>query len=374
MPPPFRADHVGSLLRPSELLEARERAKTGAISAEELRAQEDDAIRDVIRKQEAVGLNSITDGDFRRADWFMDFILQIGGVKAGPAVPAKFRASDGAEVIEASIFPSAVVAGPLQLNEPIYGADFAFTKANTTKVAKLTIPAPSKLYPYLRGADGQRIYPDAERFFADVVSIYAQQIAALGELGCTYLQIDETSFATLNDPNERVRQAAWSDGAIRAEELPGLYARLINESIANKPSNMTVCVHSCRGNYRSMWRASGDYEFTAEAIFSRLNVDGFFLEYDDERSGGFAPLRFIPPGKRVVLGLVSSKHGRLEDKDELKRRIEEAAKYVALDLLCLSTQCGFASTMQGNVLTEEDELRKLALIVEVAHEVWGSAD
>jgi 5-methyltetrahydropteroyltriglutamate--homocysteine methyltransferase len=369
--PPFRADHVGSLLRPAALLTAREDHKNGRLSAEELRTVEDEAIRQVVAMQAEVGLNSATDGEFRRTSWHMDFIYRLGGISSAPddAIKVRFENPDG--VIE---FTTAAlhVDGPVRLRETIFADDFAFLAdvAGGAVTPKLTIPSPSMVH-YRGGpaALDPAVYPDEEQFWADLSSAYKDQVRGVYDLGCRYLQLDDTSLAYLNDPNQRAELNARGDDA---EHQHLRYIRQINAAIADRPSDLRITTHMCRGNFRSSWAASGGYDFVAEALFSELAVDGFFLEYDDERSGGFAPLRFVPPGKNVVLGLVTTKRGALESKDSLKRRIEEASKYVPLDQLCLSPQCGFSSTVDGNALTYDEQVAKLALIVETAAEVWGS--
>jgi 5-methyltetrahydropteroyltriglutamate--homocysteine methyltransferase len=368
--PPFRADHVGSLLRPPELLKARAEYQAGHLSAAELRAAEDKAIRDGIRLQRDLGLQGITDGEMRRGSWHMDFLYQIGGVEhSDHRLHIEFKNEAG--TVEFS--PTAHrVSGKLSLSKTIFGEDFAFLKsvAGAGATPKLTIPSPSMLhYRGGRAAIDQSAYPDMEPFWHDLAEVYAKEIAGLHALGCTYLQLDDTSLAYLNDPTQRAYvDSIGGDGA--HQHLVNI--RLINQALADKPAGMTICTHMCRGNFRSSWMAQGGYDHVAEALFGGLKVDGFFLEYDDERSGGFAPLRFVPRGgPRVVLGLVTSKRAALESKDTLKRRIDEAAKYVPLEQLCLSPQCGFSSTVDGNALTVEEEEAKLRLVVETAREVWG---
>lgn len=367
--PPFRADHVGSLLRPPDLLTARAKAAEGRISADELRAVEDAVIRDVVKMQEDVGLQSATDGEFRRGTWHMDFIYQLGGITTTTERDMKIRFQNPDGTLE-------YVAAGLQVNDriklehTIFGADFEALNAMVTRATpKLTIPSPSMVH-YRGGpaAIDHSVYPSIERFWDDLSAAYAEQVRRLGELGCTYLQFDDTSLAYLNDPEQRREIAERGDDA---EHLHERYIRQINQALAAKPDGMTITTHMCRGNYRSSWVAAGGYDFVAEALFNELAVDGFFLEYDDERSGGFEPLRFVPKGKFVVLGLVTTKRGELEDADTLKRRIEAASKFVPLEQLCLSPQCGFSSTVDGNALTYEQEVAKLRLIVETAQEVWG---
>jgi len=364
--PPFRADHVGSLLRPKAVQEAREQYKQGTITAARLRQFEDVAIREAVRLQEDVGLHGITDGEIRRGSWHMDFLYQFGGVeKVQTNLKVRFQNEQGA----LEFTPSALeVNGRIKLEKPIFEDDFSFLKSITTRTPKLTIPAPSMMhYRGGRAAIDESVYPTLDEFWHDLGNAYAQELEALGKAGCTYLQLDDTSLAYLNDPTQREYvNNLGGDGD--TQHLT--YIRLINASLAKKPADMTVCIHLCRGNFRSSWVASGGYEHVAEALFSELNVDGYFLEWDDERSGGFEPLRFVPKNKKVVLGLVTSKKPQLEGKDELKRRIDEAAHYVPLEQLCLSPQCGFSSTVEGNEVTVEDQIAKLKLVAETAREVW----
>ncbi len=366
---PFRADHVGSLLRPPALLEARARHAAGEIDDDALRQVEDASIDDVIRMQESVGLQTVTDGEFRRTSWHMDFIYQLGGVdQTDEKLMVHFRNASGELDFESAALS---VHDRISLPQTIFGDAFTYLRDHAApgQTPKLTIPSPSMVhYRGGRAAIDQAVYPDLTEFWSDLTSAYAEEVRRLGELGCTYLQLDDTSLAYLNDPKQRAMVAEQGGDAEHQHEL---YIRNINAALAGKPSGMQVTTHMCRGNFRSSWAAEGGYDFVAEALFSELAVDGFFLEYDDERSGGFAPLRFVPPGKQVVLGLVTTKKGGLESKDDLKRRIEEAAKYVPLDQLCLSPQCGFSSTVEGNVLTYDEEVAKLRLIVETAADVWG---
>jgi 5-methyltetrahydropteroyltriglutamate--homocysteine methyltransferase len=366
--PPFRADHVGSLLRPAELLAARDQFSAGAIDAARLREIEDEAITQAVAMQHEAGLQSVTDGEFRRASWHMDFIYQLGGISKAPGnLAVRFRNPSG--TIEFT--PAALhIGSKLTLNKTIFADDFSYLRAVATgAVPKLTIPSPNMVH-YRGGpaAIDHDVYPDMDEFWADLSAAYAQEVRRLGELGCTYLQLDDTSLAYLNDPAQRAEIAARGEDA---DHLHLRYIGQVNDALAGKPDSMAVTTHMCRGNFRSSWAAEGGYDFVAEALFSELNVDGFFLEYDDERSGGFAPLRFVPKGKMVVLGLVTTKRGALEDPDELKRRIDEAARFVPLDQLCLSPQCGFSSTVEGNKLTAEQQAAKLRLIVQVARDVWG---
>jgi 5-methyltetrahydropteroyltriglutamate--homocysteine methyltransferase len=368
--PPFRADHVGSLLRPKALLAARAEHEKGWITAQTLRRVEDDCVRQAAQMQAELGLKGVTDGEFRRGSWHMDFLYRIGGVeKTDRVLHIEFKNDAG--TIEFA--PAAHrVAGKLSLDNTIFGEDFAYLKsvAPAGATPKLTIPSPSMLhYRGGRAAIDQAAYPEMAAFWHDLAEVYAREIAGLAELGCTYLQLDDTSLAYLNDPAQRAYvDSIGGDGG--TQHLTNI--RLINQALAKKPAGMTVCTHMCRGNFRSSWMAEGGYDHVAEALFGELAVDGFFLEYDDARSGGFAPLRFVPRGpKKIVLGLVTTKRAALEDKDELKRRIDEAAKYVPLEQLCLSPQCGFSSTVEGNALSIEEEKAKLRLVVEVAREVWG---
>jgi 5-methyltetrahydropteroyltriglutamate--homocysteine methyltransferase len=366
--PPFRADHVGSLLRPAALLRAREDRAAGRITADELRAVEDDAITEVVRMQEEVGLRSATDGEFRRTSWHMDFIYQLGGVDpADEKLTVRFFNEEG--TLE---FSSAAlrVHDRVSLAKPIFTDAFTYLQSQVkTNVPKLTIPSPSMVhYRGGRAAIDEGVYPDLDQFWDDLSAAYAEEVRQLGLLGCTYLQLDDTSLAYLNDPRQRELVAAHGGDPMHQHER---YIRQINAALAGRPPEMAVTTHMCRGNFRSSWAAEGGYDFVAEALFTKLDVDGFFLEYDDARSGGFGPLRFVPPGKMVVLGLVTTKRGELEDKDDLKRRIDEAARYVPLEQLCLSPQCGFSSTVEGNTLTYDEQVAKLRLVVETAREVWG---
>ncbi|HTW97792.1 MAG TPA: 5-methyltetrahydropteroyltriglutamate--homocysteine S-methyltransferase [Acidimicrobiales bacterium] len=391
--PPYRADHVGSLLRPPELLAAREDAARGLISPADLRAREDAAIGDAVAMQAGIGLRSATDGEMRRASWHMDFIYQLGGIsRSSQSMTVHFRNEAG----EMEFTPPAlVIDGRITLDHPIFLEDFKFlaeavlpkgvpaeaapsgaarSEAAPDETArsatpKLTIPSPSMVhYRGGRAAVDERVYPDLEGFFDDLSAAYAAEIAALGAAGCTYLQLDDTSLAYLNDPAQRAALAARGDDP-DTQHLR--YIRQLNAALADRPAGMRVTVHLCRGNFRSAWAAEGSYEHVAEALFSELDVDGFFLEFDDERSGGFEPLRFVPPSKQVVLGLVTTKRPALESKDVLKRRIEEASRVLPLEQLCLSPQCGFSSTLEGNDLTIDDEVAKLRLVVETAADVWG---
>src|ERR1700726_2422999 len=368
--PPFRADHVGSLLRPPELLRARSEHEAGRISAVGSRRVEDAAIPDAVLMQKEIGLEGVTDGEFRRGSWHMDFLYQIGGgAKTDRVLRIQFRNEAGP--VEAAL-GAFRIGGKLTLEKTIFAGDFAYLKsiAPAGTVAKLTIPSPSMLhYRGGRAVIDAAAYPEMDAFWHDLAEVYTEEIAGLAALGCTYLQLDDTSLAYLNDPAQRAYVTSiGGDG--EQQHLTNI--GLINHALAGKPEGMTVCTHMCRGNFRSSWVAEGGYDHVAEALFGELAVDGFFLEYDDARSGGFEPLRFAPRGKkRVVLGLVTSKRPALESRDTLRRRIDEAAKYVPLEQLCLSPQCGFSSTVDGNALTREEQVAKLGLVVEAAREVWG---
>ena len=366
--PPFRADHVGSLLRPQRLLQARDDYAAGRITAADLRAVEDEEIPQAIQMQEEVGLQSATDGEFRRASWHMDFIYALGGVSKAPGhLAVKFHNAAG----DIEFTPASIrIDGKLRIEDTIFADAFTFLRDHVrTAVPKLTIPSPNMVH--YRGGPASvdpAVYPEMEGFWADLAAAYADEVRRLGALGCTYLQFDDTSLAYLNDPAQR---AQINERGEDAEHMHLRYIKQINAAVKDKPADMAITTHICRGNYRSSWAASGGYDFVAEALFSELDVDGFFLEYDDERSGGFEPLRFVPKGKMVVLGLVTTKRPELESPDDLKRRVDEAAKYVPLDQICLSGQCGFSSTSEGNALTYDEQVAKLRLIVDVAHQVWG---
>src|SRR5216684_4932791 len=365
--PPFRADHVGSLLRPAELKNAREKAKSGALSASQLKEIEDRQIKKAIAMQEAAGLQAVSDGEFRRAFWHVDFLTGFDGIVATQGQYAlKFHGEGGAESETRSMM---VVKDKVRRSRKIFVDHFSFVKKNTQRTAKLCVPAPT--YLHMRG--GRRVvdakaYADMDEFWADITRAYREEIRDLAAAGCSYLQIDDVSFACLCD--ESIRAQVKRDGEDPAK-LPSKYAAVINSFLENRPGNLAVTMHTCRGNHASMWMASGGYDAVAEAVFGETQVDGFFLEYDTGRAGGFEPLRFVPKGKKVVLGLVSTKRKELEDKDRLKRRIDAASKFVSLENLCLSPQCGFASSEVGNRLGEDDQRRKLELVVEVAREVWG---
>ena len=365
--PPFRADHVGSFLRPPALLEARERFQKGALSRADLRKAEDAAIRDVVRFQEDLGLQGITDGEFRRTYFHIDFLEQLEGVETRGGIAVSFRSAAGTVDFSPPVMH---VTRKLRHVRPIQVGDFEFLKSVTRRVPKVTMPSPTMLH--FRGgrqAISRDAYPELEpAFYDDIAASYRAELQALGQAGCRYVQLDDTNLAYLCDP--KMREGAKQRGDDPAA-LPRRYARLINAAIENRPAGMTVCVHLCRGNFRSAWAAEGGYEPVAEVLFNELNVDGYFLEYDDARSGDFSPLRHVPKGKIVVLGLVSTKVGELESRDELKRRIEQAAQHVALEQLCLSPQCGFSSTVHGNEIARESQAAKLRLVVDTAREVWG---
>jgi len=359
--PPYRADQVGSLLRPQPLAETRARWRRGELSAAHLRAAEDVAIREAVAKQEAIGLQGITDGEFRRDWWHLDFLSRLEGVTLRENPGPKFGGTEEQP-------PIPTVTGKIRCAEPIMVEDFAFLKSATTQTAKMTIPSPSMLH--LRGGRAsisREIYPDIEAFWADVAAAYREAIAQLARAGCTYLQLDDVSFAYLCDPKI---QANCRKNGDDPEALPRRYAEVINAVVKDRPDGMTITMHTCRGNFKSAWVAEGGYDPVAEAMFS-TDLDGYFMEFDSARAGTFEPLRRLPRGKKVVLGLVTTKVGTLESKETLKRRIEEAARIVPLDDLCLSPQCGFSSTHHGNALSQDDQWKKLERIVELAKEIWG---
>ncbi len=363
--PPFRADHVGSLLRPAALKEARARRERGEITAEGLTAAENTAIEGIIARQAEVGLRSATDGEFRRAMWHFDFLERLGGVES-------FR-SDHGIAFKGGIETQAKglrVVGKLGFSRHPMVEHFRFLAERTSATAKMTIPSPSVLH--FRGgrrAVSPDVYPDMEVFYRDLGQAYRGAVRAFADAGCRYLQLDEVNLAYLCDPEQRQMMRDRGDDPAR---LPVVYADMINAAISDRPSDMRITMHLCRGNFRSSWIAQGGYEPVAELLFNQIGVDGYFMEFDSERAGGFDPLRFVPKGKSVVLGVVTSKTGALETVDYLQRRIEEAAKFVDRDQLCLSPQCGFASTEEGNSLTENEQWAKLARIVEVAERVWGA--
>ena len=362
--PPFRADMVGSLLRPAALKEARAKRASGEINAEQLRAVEDREIEKIVAKQAEVGLQSATDGEFRRSWWHFDFLANLEGCKL-VQLDHGIQFS-GVQTKAESIAITGKVGWPV--SHPMIG-HFKFLKAHTRLVPKMTIPSPSVLH-FRTGFNAIKpAYPDIDAFFADAAATYKHAVRAFYDAGCRYLQLDDTVWAYLCDPKQLAQARERGDDVDRLQER---YARTINAALDGRPDDLTITMHICRGNFRSTWISSGGYEPVAETLLGKLNIDGYFMEYDTERAGGFEPLRFLPKGRKVaVLGLITSKSGTLEKKDEVKRRIDEAAKFADLDQFCLSPQCGFASTEEGNILTEEAQWAKLAEIVEIAHEVWG---
>lgn len=369
--PPFRANHVGSLLRPPELRQARDKHQRGEMSAAQLRELEDRCIRDAVRMQEDVGMQGITDGEFRRTLWHADFLSQIEGVKVVEGLlPESARHFQNPEADVQRSPTQFMVAGKLRHSHGIETENFKFLASATKQTPKQSIPSPSLVH-FRTGRAGvdKTAYPDMSDFFSDLARVYREEIAQLAEAGCTYLEIDDVNFAYLCDA--KMREGARNIGE-DPDKLPSLYANLINECIKDRPAGMVVCTHLCRGNFRSAWVAEGGYDPVAEVLFNELKVDGYFLEFDTPRAGNFAPLRYMPKNKRLILGLVTSKTSELENPDDLKRRIDEASKFVALDQLGISPQCGFSSTVLGNRLTIDDQIAKLKLVVEVARDVWGS--
>ncbi|HEY7551422.1 MAG TPA: 5-methyltetrahydropteroyltriglutamate--homocysteine S-methyltransferase [Hyphomicrobiaceae bacterium] len=365
--PPFRADHVGSLIRPAALIEARRAAADGRMPPEELRRMQEEAIREVVRTQEEIGLRSITDGEYNRGFWQRDFLLKLDNVAEAPSrIAVRFHTAEG--VTERSP-ASLAVTGTLGRPRPIFVDDFAFLKSVTKQTPKATVPSPTVLH--FRGgrqAVDARAYPDIAEFYSDLAAVYRAEIADLAAAGCRYLQIDEVNLAYLCDPNLRKEVAGFGEDA---EALPATYARLVNEAIAARPKDMVVAMHLCRGNFAGAWVAEGGYEPVADLLFNDIGVDAYFLEYDSPRAGGFEPLRFLPKGKIAVLGLVTTKSPELESKDDLKRRIASAARFAPLEQLALSPQCGFSSGIGGETMTPEHQRGKLELVVETAREVWG---
>jgi 5-methyltetrahydropteroyltriglutamate--homocysteine methyltransferase len=364
---PFRADHVGSFLRPKYLLDAREQRAKGEITPEQLRAVEDKAITEIVKRQQDVGLKSVTDGEFRRTYFHIDFLEQLGGVKTD--IPVTVIKADGSEELAPPVMR---VTGKVTHTRNIQRADFEYltSQVSAGRTPKVTIPSPTMLHFRGGRAGIDRVaYPELEpAFYDDVAKAYGDELRSLAEAGCTYVQMDDTNLAYLCD--DKMREAARQRGD-DPNELPHRYASFINKVVAQKPSGMTLAMHLCRGNFKSTHAAAGNYEPVAEALLSEMNLDAYFLEYDDDRSGDFRPLRFLPKGKVVVLGLVTTKYGEMESKDALKRRIDEAAKYAPLDQLCLSPQCGFSSTVHGNNIAVQAQWEKLKLVVEVAQDVWG---
>jgi 5-methyltetrahydropteroyltriglutamate--homocysteine methyltransferase len=362
--PPFRADHVGSLLRPDALKDARARRERGEITAEELKAIEDRDIEDIIRKQEAVGLQSITDGEHRRAFWNYDFLGKLDGVEAYLGErKIKFQGKQPKPMMLRVTGKLGSFRGHPMIEH------FEFVQSHTRRTPKMTIPSPSSLhFRYGRSAVPESIYPDMADFYRDLGQSYRKAVRAFADAGCRYLQLDEVNFTYLCDPALRAQVTERGDDPDR---LPHIYADIINAAISDIPADMTIAMHLCRGNFQSTFVASGGYEPVADILFNKVGVHAYFMEYDSDRAGGFEPLRLVPKDKIVVLGLVTSKSGKLESKDQLKRRIEQASKYVDIERLCLSPQCGFASTEEGNILAEDEQWAKLRMIVEIADEVWG---
>ena len=365
---PFRADHVGSLLRSPSLKALRIKKESGQATAQELAAAEDAGIRDVVKLQEDAGLQGITDGELRRKSWHMDFLTQLGGLaSAGKALPVTFRGPTG-EVFFTR--PDLAITSRITRPRPIFVAPFSFLRSAVSRTAKLTMPSPCMLYTQVgRENIDTTVYADLDGFVEDTAAAYRAEIADLYAAGCRYLQLDDVSLAYLCDDDMRAQGKARNDDP---DEQLAMSVKLIRATLQNKPPDLTVCTHLCRGNFRSSWRAQGGYAKIAETIFTQLPYDGFFLEFDDARSGDFSPLRHMPKNVRVVLGLVTTKVGTLEKKDDLKRRLDEASRYVAMEQLCVSPQCGFSSTVEGNEVTVEQEKAKLRLCVELATEVWGS--
>ncbi len=365
--PPYRADHVGSFLRPPEVHEARSAYAEGRLSAEGLRAVEDEAIRELVAREEAVGLQGITDGEYRRTFFHTDFLEQLKGVTVNEGkFLARFRKDDGTEV--AFTPPTMAITSPIRHGKSIQGEDYDYLSSVVTETPKVSIPSPSMLH--FRGgreAVSEAVYPDLAEFFDDLTAAYRAEVADLAARGCTYLQLDDTNLAYLCDPEIRERTAARGDDP---DELVHLYAKLVNDSIRDRPEGMTAAIHLCRGNYRSAWVSQGGYEPVAEILFNEMAVDAFFLEYDDDRSGDFAPLRHVPADKEVILGLMSSKKADMDEADGVERRLEEAFAYLDPAQTGLSHQCGFASTVDGNELTEDDQWRKLERTVAIAADVW----
>ena len=362
--PPFRADHVGSLLRTAPLKEARAQRERGEISAEQLKAVEDREIEKIVKRQEDIGLKAVTDGEFRRAFWNYDFLGALPGVEAYLGErKIKFQGPNPKPMMLRVVGKLGTFTGHPML------AHFKFVKAHTRITPKMTIPSPSSLhFRYGRDAVPVELYPDMDDFYRDLGQTYRKAVRAFADAGCRYLQLDEVNFTYLCDPKLRAQVADRGDDP---EQLPAIYAAMINAAISDIPPDMAICMHLCRGNFQSTFVASGGYEPVAEILFNAINVHGYFMEYDSGRAGSFEPLRLVPKGTIVVLGLVTSKSGRLEGKDEIKRRIEQAVKFVPLEQLCLSPQCGFASTEEGNILAEDEQWAKLKMIVEIAEEVWG---
>ncbi len=362
--PPFRADHVGSLLRPQELSDARQQWREGNLGAEDLRELEDQHIRDAISFQEEAGLKSITDGEFRRDYWHLDFIAGFDGIELNDETYGQAFSGGGTVATFAA-------TGKIGQHSGFMRDHFKFVQDNTSQMAKFCIPGPGMTHLRSgRAVISEEAYPDIQEYWSDIIAAYAAEIEELAKIGCTYLQIDDVSFAYLCDEEFRADVTKRGDDP---DELLITYARALSEAIANRPSNMTVTTHMCRGNFQSTWMTSGGYESVAERMFEELKVDGYFMEYDSDRAGGFEPLRFAPKDRMVVLGLITSKSPELESKDAIKRRIDEAAQYMDINQMCLSPQCGFSSTHHGNNLTRDEQRKKLELVVEVANDVWGES-
>jgi 5-methyltetrahydropteroyltriglutamate--homocysteine methyltransferase len=367
--PPFRADHVGSLIRTPELIKARDRRSKGEITDSDLQDIQRKAIREVVQLQESLGLHSVTDGEYNRRSWQTDFLVRFANVSEAPSrFSATFRTEQGKRVSKPAMVR---VTGRLARPRPIFVDDFRFLKSVTRETAKISIPSPSIMH--FRGgreAISDEAYPDMSEFYDDLARVYREEIADLAAAGCRYLQIDEVNFAYLCDPvlRNQVKANIGED----PEQLVHTYAQLINDTIRDRPPDMVVCMHLCRGNFAGSWVAEGGYEPVAEVLFNEIEVDGYFMEYDSNRAGGFEPLRFVRAGKSVVLGLITTKKAELESKEKLTRRIEDASKFVALEQLCLSPQCGFSSGIGGDTMSIDEEKRKLALVIETARDVWGA--
>lgn len=366
--PPYRADHVGSLLRPRELVRARETFGRGEIDRESLKEVEDRAIDDVIRLQEAAGLETITDGEFRRRNYYGGFFVDgLGGVRPGIEASTSWFYTNAAGERKGAAQPE--VFARMRWTHPVHVEDFKYIAARTDRTVKITLPGPCILH-FLAGREhiDREAYPDLDLFWEDMIDAIREEMAALYEAGCRYIQLDETAYAKFGDP-EIVK--ALADRGDDWRDLAKLYLEIMNRTLAGKPRDLAVCIHMCRGNSRGFWQAAGGYDAVAESMFNELTVDGFFLEYDSPRAGDFSPLAFVPRDKMVVLGLVSTKTGDVEDRDALRRRVEEAARFIDIDQLCISPQCGFASEHHGNPLTQDQEVAKLRLLVDLAGEIWG---
>ena len=366
--PPFRADHVGSLIRPQALIDAREKKTKGEVSAEALKAIQQAAIREVVKMQEDLGLRSITDGEYNRGTWQTDFLVRFANVgQVASRFPTTFHTESGDREGKPHMVQ---ISGKLSRPAPIFVDDFRFLKSVTRQTPKITIPSPSIMH--FRGgreAISDEAYPDMAEFYADLARVYREEIADLAAAGCRYLQIDEVNFAYLCDP--KLRAQVKTNIGEDPDQLAHTYAALINDVIRDRPADMTVCMHLCRGNFAGAWVAEGGYDPVAEVLFNEIKVDGYLMEYDSDRAGSFEPLRFLPAGKTVVLGLVTTKKGQIESRSELKRRIDQAARFAPLEQLCLSPQCGFSSGIGGEAMSVEDQKAKLRLVVETASEVWG---